>query len=178
MQHEGITRRKMLTNATGAAAAAFLAGQAGGAQMKRPNVLWIVADDHAPYVTGTYGNKVVRTPHLDKLAGEGIRFDRAYCCSPVCTAARQAFLTGRYPRSIGVTQLASVLPEGERTLAHELADAGYRTAAFGKMHFNSALKHGFGERLDLEEFNALRTREGKKALPADVKVQPPWRPFK
>jgi choline-sulfatase len=46
------------------------------------------------------------------------------------------------------------------------------------MHFNSALRHGFQERLDIEEFNALRRREGKKALPADVKVQPPWRPFK
>jgi choline-sulfatase len=96
----------------------------------------------------------------------------------VCTAARQAFLTGRYPRSIGVTQLASVLPDSERTLAHELSDAGYETAAFGKMHFNSPLKHGFEHRLDIEEFNALRKQIGRAPIPAGVKVQPPWRPFK
>lgn len=149
-----------------------------GAPPRRPNVLWIVADDHAPYVAGTYGNKVVRTPHIDAFAARAVRFDRAFCCSPVCTASRQCFLTGRYPRSIGVTQLASALPDSERTLAHELGDAGYRTAAFGKMHFNSNLKHGFGERLDLEEFHAARVRRGRQAMPAGVRVQPPWRPFK
>jgi choline-sulfatase len=178
MEHRIITRRELLAGATGAAASALLARRGPAVESKRPNILWIIADDHAPYVTGTYGNKVVHTPNLDRLASEGVRFERAYCCSPVCTAARQAFLTGRYPRSIGVTQLASVLPESERTVAHELADAGYHTAAFGKMHFNSQLKHGFADRLDLEEFTALRRREAKKSLPAGVKVQPPWRPFK
>jgi choline-sulfatase len=178
MQRHGITRRELLATATGAVASTALSCGGWAAAEKRPNVLWIVADDHAPYVSATYGNKVVHTPNLDRLASEGVRFERAYCCSPVCTAARQAFLTGRYPRSIGVTQLSSVLPESERTLAHELADAGYRTGALGKMHFNSRLKHGFQKRLDLEEFNALRRREGKKALPAGVAVQPPWRPFK
>src|SRR5947209_5383101 len=137
MGHEPVTRRKLLATATCAAASTVLSRGSRWTEERRANVLWIVADDHAPYVTGAYGNKLVRTPNLDKLSSEGVRFERAYCCSPVCTAARQAFLTGRYPRSIGVTQLASVLPESERTLAHELADAGYRTAALGKMHFNS-----------------------------------------
>jgi choline-sulfatase len=178
MQHETMTRRALLVGAAGAGASVALAGSLDASPMRQPNVLWIVADDHAPYVTGTYGNRVVRTPRLDRLASEGIRFDNAYCCSPVCTAARQAFLTGRYPRSIGVTQLASVLPDSQRTLAHELADTGYETAAFGKMHFNSPLKHGFERRLDIEEFNAMRKQAGRKPLPADVKVQPPWRPFK
>ena len=54
-----------------------------------PNVLVICADDHAAYVTGAYGNSTVRTPNIDRLAAEGIRFDRASCNSPVCTASRQ-----------------------------------------------------------------------------------------
>src|SRR5262245_39239780 len=112
------------------------------------NVLWIVADDHAAYVCGAYGNQQVRTPNLDRLAAEGMRFDRAYCNSPVCTASRQSFLTGRYPRTIGVTQLRTPLPESEETLAEILKAQGYATAAIGKMHFNSKLTHGFDLRLD------------------------------
>jgi choline-sulfatase len=73
-------------------------------------VLWVCADDHAAYVTGAYGNKQVRTPNLDRLAASGMRFDRAYCNSPVCTASRQSFLTGRYPRSVGDTLLKPPLP--------------------------------------------------------------------
>ena len=81
------------------------------------NVLVICGDDHAAYVMGAYGNKQVRTPNLDKLAGQGMRFDRAYCTAPVCTPSRQSFLTGRYPRTIGLTQLRTALPESEDTLA-------------------------------------------------------------
>jgi len=65
---------------------------------KSPDVVWIIADDHAAYVYGAYGNRKIRTPSLDRLAAEGMRCDRAYCSSPVCTASRQSFLTGRYPR--------------------------------------------------------------------------------
>src|ERR1041384_671737 len=61
------------------------------AENRRPNILWICGDDHAPYVIGAYGNRQVRTPNLDKLAAQGMRFDRAYCNSPVCTASRQSY---------------------------------------------------------------------------------------
>ena len=77
------------------------------------NVVVVCADDHAPYVCGAYGNTQVRTPNLDRLARQGLRFDRAFCNAPVCTASRQSFLTGRYPRTIGVTQLRTALPEAE-----------------------------------------------------------------
>ena len=52
-----------------------------------PNILWLCADDHAAYVCGAYGNKIVRTPNLDRLTSEGTRFDRAFCNSPVCGSA-------------------------------------------------------------------------------------------
>jgi arylsulfatase A-like enzyme len=145
---------------------------------RRLNVLWICADDHAPYVMGAYGNRLARTPNLDRLAAGGMRFDRAFCNSPVCTASRQSFITGRYPRTLGVTQLGTPLPAGDVTLANVLKQAGYETAAFGKMHFNSRLTHGFEERLDLEDFAAMLRTRGATKISGAVAVQPPWHPFK
>jgi arylsulfatase A-like enzyme len=145
---------------------------------RRPNVLWICADDHAPYVCGAYGNKIVHTPNLDRLAAEGMRFDRAYCNSPVCTASRQSFLCGRYPRTLGVTLLQTPLPAGEQTLATALRGAGYDTAAIGKMHFNSNLTHGFDLRIDVPQHRRYLKEHAPRPLPPDVKVQPPWRPFR
>ncbi len=144
----------------------------------QPNVLWICADDLAPYACGAYGNTKVKTPNLDRLAAEGMRFDRAYCNSPVCTASRQSFLTGRYPRTIGVTLLKTPLPESEVTLAELLKQAGYDTAAIGKMHFNSNLKHGFDHRIDLADHQRHLKEKGRQPVPEGVEVLPPWKPFK
>src|SRR5437764_12120669 len=127
---------------------------------RRPNVLLIVADDLATHAVGAYGDKQVRTPNIDRLAAAGVRFDNAFCNSPVCTASRQSFLTGRYPRTIGVTQLRTALPATENTLAKMLKQAGYATAAIGKMHFNSTLTHGFDLRLDVPDHRRLLKEKG------------------
>ncbi|HEY7327079.1 MAG TPA: sulfatase-like hydrolase/transferase [Gemmataceae bacterium] len=148
------------------------------AEPRRPNILWICADDHAPYVCGAYGNKTVRTPNLDRLASEGVRFNRAYCNSPVCTASRQSFLTGRYPRSLGVTLLQTPLPADQPTLATMLRAAGYDTAAVGKMHFNSNLTHGFDRRIDVPHHTRYLREHPPKSLPSEIEVLPPWRPFR
>jgi choline-sulfatase len=148
------------------------------AASRPPNVLILCADDHAPYVCGAYGNRIVRTPVLDRLARTGLRFDRAFCNSPVCTASRQSFLTGRYPRTIGVTQLTTPLTDDETTLAELMAEAGYDTAALGKMHFNSDRKHGFGLRLDLPDYRRWRQSQPTEALPDGMKFLPAWRPFR
>lgn len=145
---------------------------------KPPNVLVICADDHAAYVTGAYGNDVVRTPAIDRLARGGIRFLRAYCNAPVCTASRQSFLTGRYPRTVGVTLLRTPLPASEITMAETLKWAGFDTAAIGKMHFNSQLKHGFDLRIDAAEHRRWLKDQPQSVLPEGVAVQPPWHPFK
>jgi choline-sulfatase len=145
---------------------------------KPPNVLVICADDHAAYVTGVYGNAQVRTPNIDRLAAGGIHFLRAYCNSPVCTASRQSLLTGRYPRTIGVTELKTALPESEVTMAETLKLAGFDTASIGKMHFNSNLSHGFDLRVDLPEYQRWLRSQQKMPTPEGVLVQPPWRPFK
>jgi choline-sulfatase len=143
-----------------------------------PNILWIVGDDMAAYVLGAYGNPQVRTPNLDRLAAQGMLFKNAFCNSPVCTASRQSFLTGRYPRSIGVTQLRTPLPEVELTLAEILHDHGYETGAIGKMHFNSSLRHGFEHRIDLEQHRQWLQKKGPAPLPPGIDVLPPWRPFR
>ena len=148
------------------------------APSKKLNVLLLIGDDHAAYALGAYGNQVVRTPNLDRLAAQGMRFDRAYCTSPLCTPSRQSFLTGRYPRSLGVSQLRTALPETEDTLAKMLKRAGYVTAAIGKMHFNSNLKHGFDLRLDNPDHAKWLAKKGKTPLPEGALVQPPWKPFK
>ncbi len=146
---------------------------------ERPNILLIIGDDHRTRTYGAYGATDVRTPNLDHLAAGGIRFDRAYCNSPMCTSSRQSFLTGRYPHANGVTMLRHKLSEEEVTLADRLREAGYRTGAFGKMHFNSQLLHGFEVHRAPRAFGDIFTRQrGASPLPAGIEILPRWRPFR
>ena len=101
------------------------------------NVLFIMGDDHAAYAIGAYGSAVARTPNLDRLAAGGVRFDRAYASSPVCSASRQAILTGKLPHAVGVNLLFTPLSVEEVTVADHLKARGFKTAAIGKMHFSS-----------------------------------------
>jgi arylsulfatase A-like enzyme len=78
---------------------------------------------------------LIRTPHLDRLAAEGVRFDRAYVTNPVCTPSRAALLTGRYPSSHGAYNVGVALPPEVPTLSGLLGQAGYDTALIGKAHF-------------------------------------------
>lgn len=145
------------------------------ATMDRPNVLIVISDDLASVATGTWGpggEGLVSTPGIDALARRGVVFERALCASPFCTPSRQSFLTGRWPHAIRVTQLKSTLPKDAPTLGTVFRDAGYRTAAIGKMHWMRTrvgqVEFGFdrivgkiewlaqltpGERLVLDEYN-------------------------
>src|SRR5690242_11982728 len=169
-----LNRRSFL--ATGAAGAAAMA-QAG----RKPNFLFIIADDHAGYVLGADGNRRAVTPNLDRLAAEGSRFARHHCNSPVCTPSRQSFFTGQMPSMAGVTVLKTPLAEDKPTLAKQLRGAGYHTAVFGKMHFNQQSRpglHGF-EQLMLETDIPTAWKEAVDPRPAaaGVRVKPPWHPF-
>jgi len=144
----------------------------------RPNVLWLISDDHAAYVTRCYGNSTVRTPNLDRLAAGGMRFDRAYCNSPICTASRAAFITGMYPRTVGVTELRTPLPASAVTLGEVLKQAGYDTAWYGKTHFNSALKHGFDVLIGVGQWRRWLKEQGQKVDETSPDVLPRWKPFK
>src|SRR5262245_35404965 len=113
-------------------------------RQRRPtNVLWICADDYTPAVSGAYGSPLARTPSLDRLAAQGIRFDRTYCACPLSTPSRMSFLTGRYPRSAGVTLSPTPLPEDEATIGRLLRGAGYEAVSLGKTHYYDPLLREF-----------------------------------
>src|SRR5262249_47299296 len=113
---------------------------------------------------------------------EGTRFDRHFCNSPVCTPSRQSFFTGMLPHAAGVTRLTTPLAADRPTLARQFQKAGYRTAVFGKMHFNRpAVRglHGFNELLTEGELQRDWTRDIRPSpVPDDVRTKPPWRPFR
>ncbi|MDQ3699632.1 MAG: sulfatase-like hydrolase/transferase, partial [Chloroflexota bacterium] len=116
------------------------------------NVLWLMSDQHSVRALGCYGNPVVRTPRLDRLAIEGTTFERAYCSYPVCVPARFTMLTGRYPHHTGCTGNTTPLPLRERTAAHHFAQAGYATAFLGKLHPVDGQTHGFDYYMDFGHY--------------------------
>lgn len=102
------------------------------------NIVVILSDDHALNVTGTYGNEIIRTPNIDRIADEGITFDRSYCNAPICSASRQSMLTGKYPHATGVNLLFTPFPDEQNTtIAEHLQGQGYETAIIGKTHWNN-----------------------------------------
>jgi arylsulfatase A-like enzyme len=93
-----------------------------------PNIVFIFADQLRYTAVGCNGNEVVRTPNIDRLAGEGVVFDRAFSGCPICSPYRGQLLTGRYSHSNGVVDNEYRLRPGEATLPMALRDAGYRSA--------------------------------------------------
>jgi choline-sulfatase len=119
----------------------------------RPNILLIMADQMVPFLTGAYGHPVVKTPNLDRLVREGVRFDAAYSPCPVCAPARASLLTGKYVSNIGAYDNAAPVGSDEPTFAHYLSIAGYDTVASGKMHWVGPDQlHGFQRRLTTDIF--------------------------
>jgi arylsulfatase A-like enzyme len=115
----------------------------------RPNLLFVFADQMRGMDMGCAGNVQVRTPALDRLAGEGTRFTRAYANCPVCTPSRGTILTGRYPLSHRAVANDMPLPTDEVCIANVLRDAGYRTGYVGKWHLDGVPRDRFtppGER--------------------------------
>ena len=114
---------------------------ANGAIAKQPNVLLIVSEDNGPEL-GCYGDPFANTPHLDRLASEGIRFDRAFVPQAGCSQSRASVLTGLYPHQHGQLGLATwrfrLYREDTPNLPKSLKAAGYRTGIIGKLHINPA----------------------------------------
>ena len=128
-----------------------------------PNILLIMADQLAPQFTGTYGHPLVKTPHLDALANRGVRFDAAYCNSPLCAPSRFSFMSGQLISRIAAYDNASEFPASVPTFAHYLRCMGYRTCLAGKMHFVGPDQlHGFEERITTDIY------------PADYAWTPDW----
>jgi arylsulfatase A len=118
------------------------------ADARRPNVLLIVSDDQGTLDLNCYGSKDLDTPNLDALAARGVRFTQFYAASPICSPARAAILTGRYPQRAQLAGMAPSrrgregMPSEQVTIAEMLKPAGYRTALFGKWHLGTTMKTG------------------------------------
>ncbi|MFB6219157.1 MAG: sulfatase [Halobacteriaceae archaeon] len=115
----------------------------------RPNVVWLMTDQHCFRALGCAGHPDAETPTLDRLAGEGVRFTDAYCPSPVCGPCRASLFTGHYPQNSGVDGNGETFAPAMRgnLLPELLRDAGYDTALAGKLHFTPInADHGFAHR--------------------------------
>lgn len=165
-------RRDFLSQTLLALTAAGLGLGGHPAPKRLRNVVLLIGDDHSARVLGCYGNPLIRTPNLDRLARQGTRFTRAFAQSPICSASRQSFLTGNYPHQTGVNLLFTPFSDANVTIAEHLKAQGYRTAAIGKMHFNNNLPHGFDVRMDGAEYNRwLKQKGGPQPLPEGVPVR-------
>lgn len=132
-----ITRREFV--AVGAAAGLVAAtGTAHGKEASdvsdRSNILLIVTDQQRMECLGAYGNTAIRTPHIDGIARDGVRFTHNTCPWPVCTPSRYSILSGRFVHEHGGHSNHCTLPPEVETFPRILRDAGYRTKAIGKMH--------------------------------------------
>jgi choline-sulfatase len=119
------------------------------------NVLVVMADQLVPFLTGPYGDPVARTPNMDALARDGVRYDAAYTPYPLCSPARASFMTGDYASRHGCYDNAAILPADVPTIAHYLTLAGYDTVLSGKMHFVGPDQlHGFARRVTTDVYPA------------------------
>ncbi len=100
----------------------------------KPNVLFILCDDLRPDALGCYGSKHVKTPHIDRLAAEGVRFANTFCTTSLCSPSRASILSGVYAHAHGVTDNFTEYPAAMPSFPGLLHDAGYSTAYFGKYH--------------------------------------------
>lgn len=108
---------------------------------ERPNIIFIMSDDHAANAIGAYGSKINQTPNLDRIATEGMRFDHCYVTNSICTPSRAAILTGTHNHVNGVTTLATHIDNRMPNVAKHLKTAGYQTAMFGKWHLGQGKAH-------------------------------------
>lgn len=100
----------------------------------RPNIVFILTDDHAAHAISAYGSRVNQTPQIDRIAADGARLDSCYCTNSICSPSRASILSGTYSHVNGVTSIYSEIDYRVPNFTQCLREAGYRTAMFGKWH--------------------------------------------
>src|SRR5690554_873578 len=101
-------------------------------QKKKPNIIFILSDDHASHAMSSYNNRINQTPHIDRIANEGMRFDNCFCTNSICSPSRAAILTGKYNHLNGVKSIEDHLDGRQMTFPKLLQAGGYQTAMIGK----------------------------------------------
>ncbi|MCC6419704.1 MAG: sulfatase-like hydrolase/transferase [Gemmataceae bacterium] len=143
---------------------------AGAAAPRRPNVLFLISDEHSPHVAGCFGNRTVRTPWLDSIAAGGTAFDAAYTQNPICTPSRASFLTGRMASNVGVFgNVHGTLDDTVPTMADVFLQAGYAAGWMGKTHWGGDPK--FETPRPSKKAGAAAERRGARSrLPEDAAI--------
>ncbi len=156
--------------------------QASEAKVKKPNVILIMADDLGWGDVGFNGQKIIKTPHLDQMAKDGIVMDRFYSASAVSSPTRASVLTGRHPFRTGIFNANfGILREEEQTLPELLKEQGYKTGHFGKWHLGTLTTTekdaNRGRPGNTKEYNPPALHGYDDAFVTESKV-PTWDPMK
>ena len=128
----------------------------------RPNVLFVMADDHAAQAISAYGSTLISTPGIDRIGVEGMRLDACFCTNSICTPSRATILTGTYSHVNGVTTLDTLWDARQPTFITQLGGAGYQTAVIGKWHLGHGGihdPHGFDHWMVLPDQGAYHDPE-------------------
>jgi arylsulfatase A-like enzyme len=104
---------------------------------RQPNILFIFTDDHAPHAISAYGSKLIQTPHLDRIAKEGMTFERCYVTNSICAPSRAVILSGRHSFHNGQMTNGDIFDGSQVTFPKLLRKSGYETALIGKWHLKS-----------------------------------------
>lgn len=143
MRRRSIDRREFLktAGAFGVTAALpqllMIPDRASAGREEAPHVILVMADDMGWAQTGYHGHPLLKTPHLDEMSRNGLRFDRFYAAAPNCAPTRASVLTGRTNDRTGVFNVGNCINKQEKMLSTAFRNAGYRTAHFGKWHLNT-----------------------------------------
>ncbi|MHC4249574.1 MAG: sulfatase-like hydrolase/transferase [Planctomycetota bacterium] len=136
--------RKVSSRIAPVLAAVTLSGvMSAAAADRRPNIVWIFADDHAFQAIGAYGGRLKKldpTPNIDRLAAQGMRFDRSYVGNSICAPSRGTLLTGKHSHLHGMTANQTRFNHNQQTFPKLLQRVGYQTAMIGKIHLSGQMQ--------------------------------------